>query len=32
MDEVIQRALARDRTIDITTIGRKSGQFRRTDG
>ena len=26
-----ERALARDRTIDITTTGRKSGQLRRTE-
>jgi deazaflavin-dependent oxidoreductase (nitroreductase family) len=31
MDEDIQRALARDRTIDITTTGRKSSQLRRTE-
>jgi deazaflavin-dependent oxidoreductase (nitroreductase family) len=31
MDGRIQRALARDRTIDITTIGRKSGQPRRIE-
>ena len=31
MDEDIQRALTRDRTIDITTTGRKSGQLRRTE-
>ena len=30
-DERIQRALERDRTIDITTIGRKSGQPRRIE-
>src|SRR5215510_14984884 len=31
MDERIQRALARDRTIDITTRGRKTGQLHRTE-
>ena len=31
LDERIQRALGRDRTIDITTIGRKSGQPRRIE-
>jgi len=31
MDERIERALARDRTIDITTRGRKTGQLRRTE-
>ncbi|MCL5996405.1 MAG: nitroreductase/quinone reductase family protein [Chloroflexi bacterium] len=31
MDERIQRALARDRVIDITTIGRKSGEARRIE-
>ena len=31
MDERIQHALARDRTIDITTRGRKTGQLRRTE-
>jgi deazaflavin-dependent oxidoreductase (nitroreductase family) len=31
MDERIQQALARDRTIDITTRGRKTGQLRRTE-
>ena len=31
MDESIQQALARDRTIDITTTGRKTGQPRRTE-
>jgi deazaflavin-dependent oxidoreductase (nitroreductase family) len=31
MDERIQHALARDRTIDITTRGRKTGQPRRTE-
>jgi hypothetical protein len=31
MDERVQQALARDRTIDITTRGRKSGQLRRTE-
>ena len=31
MEESIQRALVRDRTIDITTTGRKSGQLRRTE-
>jgi deazaflavin-dependent oxidoreductase (nitroreductase family) len=30
MDERTQQALARDRTIDITTRGRKTGQLRRT--
>ena len=31
MDEAIQNALDRDETIDITTIGRNSGQPRRTE-
>jgi len=31
IDEQIAQALARDRTIDITTIGRKSGQPRRIE-
>jgi len=31
MDEQIRQALARDRTIDITTIGRASGQPRRIE-
>lgn len=31
MDERIQHALTRDRTIDITTRGRKTGQLRRTE-
>jgi deazaflavin-dependent oxidoreductase (nitroreductase family) len=31
MDERIQQALARDRTIDITTRGRNTGQLRRTE-
>jgi deazaflavin-dependent oxidoreductase (nitroreductase family) len=31
MSERIQQALARDRTIDITTRGRKTGQLRRTE-
>ncbi|MCA9882162.1 MAG: nitroreductase family deazaflavin-dependent oxidoreductase [Anaerolineae bacterium] len=31
MDEKIARALATDRTIDITTVGRKSGQPRRIE-
>ncbi|MFL5906627.1 MAG: nitroreductase/quinone reductase family protein [Solirubrobacterales bacterium] len=31
MDERIQRALASDRTIDITTIGRRSGEPRRIE-
>ncbi|MDX1522051.1 MAG: nitroreductase family deazaflavin-dependent oxidoreductase [Anaerolineae bacterium] len=31
MDERIKRALQQDRTIDITTIGRKSGQPRRIE-
>ncbi|MDP8924319.1 MAG: nitroreductase/quinone reductase family protein [Chloroflexota bacterium] len=31
MDEQVRRALARDRVIDITTIGRKSGQPRRIE-
>lgn len=31
MDEQISRALERDRTIDITTIGRKSGRPRRIE-
>ena len=31
MDERVQHALQRDRTIDITTRGRKSGELRRTE-
>lgn len=31
MDDAIRRALARDRTIDITTIGRTSGRPRRIE-
>jgi deazaflavin-dependent oxidoreductase (nitroreductase family) len=31
MDERIQHALTRDRTIDIMTRGRKTGQLRRTE-
>lgn len=31
MDEQVRRALARDRTIDITTIGRASGRPRRIE-
>jgi deazaflavin-dependent oxidoreductase (nitroreductase family) len=31
MDESVKRALERDRTIDITTIGRKSGLPRRVE-
>jgi deazaflavin-dependent oxidoreductase (nitroreductase family) len=31
MDDRVQDALARDRTIDITTRGRKSGQLHRTE-
>ena len=31
MDERIQHALAHDRTIDITTRGRNTGQLRRTE-
>ena len=31
MDERIQHALSRDRTIDIITRGRKTGQLRRTE-
>jgi deazaflavin-dependent oxidoreductase (nitroreductase family) len=31
MDEPIQHALARDRTIDIITHGRRTGQRRRTE-
>jgi deazaflavin-dependent oxidoreductase (nitroreductase family) len=31
MDERVQHALARDRTIDIITRGRKTGQIRRTE-
>ena len=31
MDEQIRTALAQDKTIDITTIGRKSGQPRRIE-
>ena len=29
MGEQVQRALADDRTVDITTVGRRSGQPRR---
>jgi deazaflavin-dependent oxidoreductase (nitroreductase family) len=31
MDELVKRALERDRTIDITTRGRKTGGLRRTE-
>jgi len=31
MDEAIERALENNRTIDITTIGRKSGEPRRIE-
>ena len=31
MDEAVERALERDRTIDITTTGRKTGQPRRKE-
>jgi deazaflavin-dependent oxidoreductase (nitroreductase family) len=31
MDELVKRALERDRTIDITTRGRKTGRLRRTE-
>ena len=31
MSEQVQRALANDRTVDITTIGRRSGQPRRIE-
>lgn len=31
MDERVQHALTRDRTIDITTRGRRTGQLRRTE-
>jgi deazaflavin-dependent oxidoreductase (nitroreductase family) len=31
MDEQVKHALERDRTIDITTRGRKTGQLRRTE-
>lgn len=31
MDEVVKQALKRDRTIDITTTGRKTGQLCRTE-
>lgn len=31
MNETIKQALGRDRTIDITTVGRKSGQLRRIE-
>ena len=31
MEEAVRQALATDRTIDITTIGRKSGQPRRVE-
>ena len=31
MDDAIRRALASDRTIDITTIGRRSGEPRRIE-
>jgi hypothetical protein len=31
MDELIKHALERDRTIDITTRGRKTGQLHRTE-
>lgn len=31
MDERMKRALERDRTVDITTTGRRTGQSRRTE-
>jgi deazaflavin-dependent oxidoreductase (nitroreductase family) len=31
MNEAVKQALERDRTIDITTKGRKTGQLRRTE-
>jgi deazaflavin-dependent oxidoreductase (nitroreductase family) len=31
MDERVQHALTRDRTVDITTRGRNTGQLRRTE-
>ena len=31
MDETIRQALERDRTIDITTIGKKTGRLRRKE-
>jgi deazaflavin-dependent oxidoreductase (nitroreductase family) len=31
MSEQVQRALANDRTVDITTVGRRSGQPRRIE-
>ena len=31
MDETIKQALERDRTIDITTIGKKTGRPRRKE-
>ena len=31
MDDVTKQALEQDRTIDITTTGRKTGQLRRTE-
>lgn len=31
MDELVRQALERDRTIDITTIGRKTGRLRRKE-
>jgi hypothetical protein len=31
MDEQVKRALERDRTVDITTRGRKTGRLRRTE-
>ena len=31
MDEAVKQALERDRTIDITTTGRKTGQPRRRE-
>lgn len=31
MDEAIKQALDQDRTIDITTTGRKTGQLRHTE-
>ncbi|MGH2983824.1 MAG: hypothetical protein ACRDK5_06185 [Solirubrobacterales bacterium] len=31
MDEAIERALENDRTIDITTLGRRSGEPRRIE-
>ena len=31
MSEQVERALAQDRTVDITTVGRRSGQSRRIE-